>query len=994
MSNREKMAVLQQKDNNTVSDKHGLADINEVISDLQKKYLYNENLVIIPASQVKDDLLIVDLNLEEVAIKVRLFEMETFVYEKDIKISYKLKSVFSALHSVNSTLIFKLVSDGKTCKIFIGSKSADGVLQKSEVLKGSLKGNFPGTRLTNDKALPSGEILDLVENALDKSIEITTVVGIPSIKDKEEENFIQGIENLILGMHGNPFSALFIGEPVVVTVVENTLDAYEKIYSVYSSEKELVLNKSNSTSENQSKSISNSQSDSKSFGTNESISTSASPWIGRKLLKGFFGTNSKTAKNLSEKLEGGIAWTLKQHVELSPEGEANKTKGTNKSTSNSQTSSISDSHSNSKSTSDSEQRTYTNKTVVNFLEKLDKQIARLEQGKGVGFWNVGAYFTSDVEHNSVIAANIYNGVIKGAESNFESSVVRTFDISNKEELNAVKEYLRCYEIPRINDGQTLSQAVTSDELSVQINFPHKSVVGLNVVETVPFGNNPHKSTGKNFKVGKLYNYDKVLENDIFLDYNNFTGHVFVTGSTGSGKSNVTYNLIKRLNDVGIPFLVIEPAKGEYKDEFGNWENVSVFGTNSDKCQLLKINPFAFPAGIHIYEHIDRFVEILNACWPMEAAMPNLLKEAIEDAYLSKGWMLDKSVCIEDKSIFPTFSDLLVSLTNILEASKFSQEIKSNYEGALISRVKSLTNGINKLIFTADTISDESLFDSNTIVDLSRVPSSESKALFMGILFMKLNEYRISKKSQNNSALKHITVLEEAHNLLKRTSSEQGSASANLQGKAVEMISNAIAEMRTYGEGFIIADQAPGLLDMSVIRNTNTKICLRLPDFEDRELIGKAMNLTDDQICELASLETGVAALYQNNWQEAILCKFDKFSGSQSTHYQYKSHNSEFKFKSKVVEMLSNYQEKKFLTDADHAFIQDHIHKDFLYYHLKNNLKSSHSNGIILFLDRILKKILHANDNESLMIINYLAYQKCFPYYNKRNEILRKINKKK
>src|SRR5690606_9586933 len=132
---------------------------------------------------------------------------------------------------------------------------------------------------------------------------------------------------------------------------------------------------------------------------------------------------------------------------------------------------------------------------------------------------------------------------------------------------------------------------------------------------------------------------------------------------------------------------------------------------------------------------------------------------------------------------------LVSLTNILEASKFSQEIKSNYEGALISRVKSLTNGINKLIFTADTISDGKLFDSNTIVDLSRVPSSESKALYMGILFMKLNEYRISKKSQNNSALKHITVLEEAHNLLKRTSSEQGSASANLQGKAVEMISN-------------------------------------------------------------------------------------------------------------------------------------------------------------------------------------------------------------
>jgi len=98
---------------------------------------------------------------------------------------------------------------------------------------------------------------------------------------------------------------------------------------------------------------------------------------------------------------------------------------------------------------------------------------------------------------------------------------------------------------------------------------------------------------------------------------------------------------------------------------------------------------------------------------------------------------------------------------------------------------------------------------------------------MGILFMKLNEYRIANKLQSNSNLKHVTILEEAHNLLKRTSSEQSADSSNLAGKSVEMISNAIAEMRTYGEGFIIADQAPGLLDMSVIRNTNTKICLRL-----------------------------------------------------------------------------------------------------------------------------------------------------------------------
>ena len=133
----------------------------------------------------------------------------------------------------------------------------------------------------------------------------------------------------------------------------------------------------------------------------------------------------------------------------------------------------------------------------------------------------------------------------------------------------------------------------------------------------------------------------------------------------------------------------------------------------------------------------------------------------------------------------------------------------------------------------------------------------------------------------NADLNHVTILEEAHNLLKRTSMEQSSESSNLLGKSVEMLSNAIAEVRTYGEGFIIADQAPGLLDMSVIRNTNTKIIMRLPDAEDRNLVGKSANLSEDQIKELAKIPTGVAAVYQNNWLEPVLCtiEYEKADGT-------------------------------------------------------------------------------------------------------------------
>lgn len=179
---------------------------------------------------------------------------------------------------------------------------------------------------------------------------------------------------------------------------------------------------------------------------------------------------------------------------------------------------------------------------------------------------------------------------------------------------------------------------------------------------------------------------------------------------------------------------------------------------------------------------------------------------------------------------------------MFEQLLYDNENKGAYKGALLTRLRSLTNGINGMIFVQDDIKAIDLYDKNVIVDLSRVGSSETKSLIMDMLVLKLQEHRMVGINGMNEPLKHITVLEEAHNLLKRTSTEQSSEGANLLGKSVEMLANAIAETRTYGEGFIIVDQAPGLLDMSAIRNTNTKMIMRRPDLTDRELAGKAGSL--------------------------------------------------------------------------------------------------------------------------------------------------------
>ena len=231
-------------------------------------------------------------------------------------------------------------------------------------------------------------------------------------------------------------------------------------------------------------------------------------------------------------------------------------------------------------------------------------------------------------------------------------------------------------------------------------------------------------------------------------------------------------------------------------------------------------------------------------------------------------------------------------------------------GSLVTRVKSLTNGLNGQIFAAKEINNKILFDKKTIIDLSRIGSMETKSLIMGILIMRLSEYRMTSNYEMNQPLKHVTILEEAHNILKKVSTEQNSEGANVAGKSVEMISNAIAEMRTYGEGFIIVDQSPSAVDISAIRNTNTKIIMRLPDEQDRRMAGKSAGLKDEQLDEIAKLPKGVAVVYQNDWVEPVLCSIQKFRGEEG-RYQYvfegTEENATALFKTKILELLLKYR---------------------------------------------------------------------------------------
>lgn len=548
-------------------------------------------------------------------------------------------------------------------------------------------------------------------------------------------------------------------------------------------------------------------------------------------------------------------------------------------------------------------QSFTNYTVKHALEKLEEQMKRLEQSTALGMWDFAAYVLSEDMNTANNVAHSYLALTQGEKSYMSSSAVNLWrgDLGDKSaDAKEICNYLREFRHPLFglkkdmlierDDFRVYPPFVTAatnlsgKELAYSLNFPKKSVTGLPVIECAEFGRNTasyEKAASKTIELGNIYHMNHTENTPVDLSIKSLASHTFITGATGAGKSNTVYKMLAEANEKGASFLVIEPAKGEYKDVFGNEKDVSVYGTNPYKSPLLRINPFSFPKDIHILEHLDRLVEIFNVCWPMYAAMPAVLKDAVSQAYVNCGWNLTRSVNKYGCDIYPTFSDVAGCVKEIINSSEYDNDTKGAYKGALLTRLNSLTNGINGLIFTSDELSGEKLFDENVIVDISRVGSNETKSLIMGMLVLKLQEYRMSTRSGLNADLKHITVLEEAHNLLKNTAGVAVGESGNLAGKSVEMLANAIAEMRTYGEGFIIADQAPGLLDKAAIRNTNTKIIMRLPDFEDRELVGKAANLNDDQITELAKLPCGVAAVYQNEWIQPVLCKVEKYEYDES-----------------------------------------------------------------------------------------------------------------
>ena len=813
---KSKAAVKKAPQNISVPQLHEIDDMLQKISNVVfKNYLYELKEKYKPLAYKSED-----------KGGIAFVNITKWVTDKKEQSIDKLKNVYGSFYGDGNAVILIFNKKNNDINVYMGVRCAEEDYTGSylERMKAVLDGNFPGSEYcaAEDKNYYS-EISKSIED--DNSIAI--VSSIPS--EKSEKFMSQGIEKLLDSFYtdtDNEYTLILLAEALPLNYAANM----RMLYS--------------------------------------SLATEISPYMQWETSENENDIKSR-AKSISVGINGGVCIPFVFSVGGSVSGSFGSSKA----------------HADGWAVT----RHYSSYLVKDILRKIEEQLKRLDDFEALGMWKFSTYVSSKDHDTTLSLANLYNSLIQGPKSYIEKPAVSAWDKYDPEEKNA-EETLRKYildmrhprfELKNQDDQNILPKEVESvsllsgQELAMAMNMPDRSINGLPVLSCAPFGRNVSAFNSEykgDIELGHICHMHKEFKTPVKLNKHALTAHTFITGSTGAGKSNTVFELLKKAN---CNYLIVEPAKGEYKNVFGGCEDVKVYGTNPKITELLKIDPFYFPDDIAVSEHVDRLVEIFNVCWPMYAAMPAILKDAVIRSYEDAGWNMVTSECKGEK-IYPSFTDVLSNIRAVLQESEYSADNKGDYTGSLVTRLKSLTNGINGQIFTSNAIDDEALFDGKVIVDLSRVGSVETKSLIMGLMVMKLQEYRLSNGEIVNE-LKHITVLEEAHNLLKRTSTEQIGESANMLGKSVEMLANSIAELRAFGEGFIIADQSPGLLDMSVIRNTNTKIIHRLPDLSDRELVGKAAGLNDDQIEELSRLEVGVAAIYQSNWIEPVLCKINEFT---------------------------------------------------------------------------------------------------------------------
>lgn len=806
--------------------------------------------------------------------------------------SYDLLSrwqgVLTSLHAWGYRLYFLLLRyDGKT-KLFIGTATTTQDIsaeQAVEQLREAAFGSMPGIglRILQNKL----EVTEDIREPLDSMNHIGAITGIPSFRESDQSSILQTLDQLAFGIRDvygseKDYAMLVIADPISDSEITDIIAKHRRLAS------QIHTSVKMSGSEGKNK--------------NESYD----PMTGKKASANMLGTIAGAIGGIflgnpavGSLIGGSIANSVTADISRQ------YTVGGNSSVS----------------------YEYLDKFAEYAEAAVNHHIDRLNGGRNYGFWNTGIYVLGSMPQDVVTVSGMLRSVYSGEETHYEP--IRLHQLRpNSNALEIVRNY---FDLLPMLDGniitpkegftyqenqwhlfgkyyQYLSTPMNTKELGLATSLPRRDVPGLRFVKTaVRFANNPAEVEEDKITIGKIV--DTGIEQCTTYDINvNFlVRHALVAGSTGSGKSTTCKKILSEIllpsEDLtrNIPILIVEPAKDDYVRWALQMNKVlspekqfkiympGVTEFEGQPIEQLEINPFepahAKGAKVDILQHSETFSTLLNACLPSEEVIPILIEEAVLKTI--EDWCVTNGISFQDGLVqplknYPTMDILLGKADEVMQNKHYEEKVKANFKEVLSTRFQYLRRGMRGRILDVDHSTDyEELFHSNVIINISRLSGSKDKALVMSLLLQALYEYCSScyandsvyrEKAQANELL-HLTLIEEAHNVLLKPRDNQSSGSP--ERAAADLFGNMLSEVRGYGQGFMIVDQVPTRLIDDAIKNTNYKIVHRLIAPDDQEVMASCMAFREDQKYIIPTLEKGNAIICGDEDDAAAWVKIPK-----------------------------------------------------------------------------------------------------------------------
>ena len=408
----------------------------------------------------------------------------------------------------------------------------------------------------------------------------------------------------------------------------------------------------------------------------------------------------------------------------------------------------------------------------------------------------------------------------------------------------------------------LPYVITAEEASEFFRLPIGSdriTAGLKINESGK-GNKTYSSNiinGGDITVGKLRSSTK--GDTIGFSLKDLAKHMLVVGTPGSGKTTFSVSLLDRLwKDHNIPFLVIEPAKNEYRALVQSIPELQVFTPGKNFISPFVFNPFVPPKNVKLETYKSTLKTAFAAGVSMSTPLDKIFEESINNCYSDFRWL--DTYTVDDKGKIFNISDFIKCFQQTFDEIGYTGDAK-NIGRAGVVRLNSLVNLFDNYF----SIPIEDILQKPTIIELAAIENSDQKALIIALLLLSILAY-VNANYIGEGGLKNVILLEEAHVLLD-ADTNAGQGDANPSAIAQGLVKRMLAEIRSYGVGLIIADQSPRKVSTDVVALTDMKMIFRLVESVDKQIIGDSTNMTDVQVQRMAKLKPGEAFLFFNKLEE-------------------------------------------------------------------------------------------------------------------------------